>query len=1142
MLTLKDSNALKKISLSNKQGLTFEYLENGSLYAMKHEDILINQLLGTPLESSVQNIYLRLQQGSGYVTTPLLGPQSPSTFYHSDQQLRWTGSFKGVTYSCALTLASKDKAWFWSVELENTNARSMTADLMLVQDLALANAGAVRLNEAYVSQYIDHTVLKHAQRGFVLNARQNQAQGKCFPAVAHGCLGKGIGFATDGFQFYGLDYKETNKPQALKEKKLPNQVLQYEFAMAVLQCAPLTLTKAKPRHTGFFGYYNNHQPQATSGQLLAQIDRVLSQASRGTAAKHRETQITQSRSLFDQSPLFQSQELTPREIERFFPGAKRHIEKKGNKTHSFFYSDHYYVAFKAKERLSERPHGHILRSGRDLTPSDHILSTTAFMTGLFNAQVTVGNTSFNKLIGVTRNHLNVLKSSGQRLFIKTKNGYELLGMPSAFEMGLNHCRWIYKSRNLTVIVKTWTSMDLPACFTEVSFEGKVKAEVLLTYQMVMGNNEWDAAGRLNIDNKTKRVECLSAQSELMARQYPQAAFYVLPAAKSSIAAVGGDELLFQDGQRRAYPYLVFKSNPVKSITMIMTGNVVNRKEAQAQAQTMAKAVMPYAKTLALAHEYWSSFCNQAVLAIPKKGTGLERLDDILYWYFHNAMIHYLTPHGLEQYSGAAWGLRDVCQGPVEMLVATRNYGTLKQVLKMIFSHQFAETGDWPQWFMFDRYQEIQAPDSHGDIIVWPIKAVCDYIEHSNDTAILKEKIPYTSEKTKRMLKEKVSLLAHIQKEIAKIKANCVPGTALISYGHGDWEDTLQPADPEMRKKMISSWTVELTYQTLRRFSRICRKLNEAKLADDLDAFTEKMKVDFNTYLVKNKVAAGLVFFHSKKDIEYILHPDDQRTGIKYRLLPMTRGMISELLSKPQMEHHYRLINRHLLFPDGVRLMEKPIPYRGGIEKHFKRAETASCFGREISLQYVHAHIRYIEALAKIGQPEAIYKALLAINPIDIRQSVAMATARQSNAYFSSSDADFKDRYQAQKEFWKIKKGQIGIRGGWRIYSSGPGIYLHQLIANFLGLREWFDKVVIDPVMPKTMDRLTFAFNFGTKKVTYCYHVKGQGYSPSQVMINGKAVKEFNYLDNPYRTGGMAIDKQLFDRMLNAKSNRVDVFI
>ena len=46
-----------------------------------------------------------------------------------------------------------------------------------------------------------------------------------------------------------------------------------------------------------------------------------------------------------------------------------------------------------------------------------------------------------------------------------------------------------------------------------------------------------------------------------------------------------------------------------------------------------------------------------------------KLNDIFKWYIHNAMVHYTIPHGLEQYCGGAWGTRDVCQGPVELLSA-----------------------------------------------------------------------------------------------------------------------------------------------------------------------------------------------------------------------------------------------------------------------------------------------------------------------------------------------------------------------------------------------------------------------------------------------------------------------------------------
>ena len=49
--------------------------------------------------------------------------------------------------------------------LENPAAPRSRVDLVYAQDLALAPYGAVRMNEYYVSQYIDHTPLAHPTRG-----------------------------------------------------------------------------------------------------------------------------------------------------------------------------------------------------------------------------------------------------------------------------------------------------------------------------------------------------------------------------------------------------------------------------------------------------------------------------------------------------------------------------------------------------------------------------------------------------------------------------------------------------------------------------------------------------------------------------------------------------------------------------------------------------------------------------------------------------------------------------------------------------------------------------------------------------------------------------------------------------------------
>jgi cellobiose phosphorylase len=143
--------------------------------------------------------------------------------------------------------------------------------------------------------------------------------------------------------------------------------------------------------------------------------------------------------------------------------------------------------------------------------------------------------------------------------------------------------------------------------------------------------------------------------------------------------------------------------------------------------------------------------------------------------------------------------------------------------------------------------------------------------------------------------------------------------------------------------------------------------------------------------------------------------------------------------------------------------------------------------------YVHAHIRYVEALAALGRGRALDE-LLRISPVDLGRRLAHAAPRQRNAYFSSSDADFPDRESFARDFDRLRDGTVGVRGGWRVYSSGPGIYLRQLVQGVLGLTEQPGTLVADPVLPATADGLAVDLELAgrTRRVVYRVAEPGQG--------------------------------------------------
>jgi CRISPR-associated protein Csx3 len=179
-------------------------------------------------------------------------------------------------------------------------------------------------------------------------------------------------------------------------------------------------------------------------------------------------------------------------------------------------------------------------------------------------------------------------------------------------------------------------------------------------------------------------------------------------------------------------------------------------------------------------------------------------------------------------------------------------------------------------------------------------------------------------------------------------------------------------------------------------------------------------------------------------------------------------------------------------------------------------------------------------MAKLGDADALWRALQVVNPVKLDALLTHAVPRQSNTYFSSSDGDFADRYEAAAEFGRLRDGTVAVKGGWRIYSSGPGLYLHKVVTCLLGWRESFGKVVLDPVLPPNLDGLTVRFTRAGKMVTARYRVTSQSHSPKAIMINDKPFTAFRPLKSPYRPGGVAIPVAAFDAALNQTQNRVQI--
>ncbi len=1058
----------------NRGGLSIGLMPNGGIFSLEHAEagrrIVVNQIFGSPIAGGMGRLLLRIG-GADPAVLACAGAEAPCRVGVADDRFVWEGEQRGVAFRVTLSLDADANVWLWRLAVENRRAAELPCDALFIQDLGLGDPSFLMSNEAYASQYLDGFVARHPRAGFVVMSRQNLAQGGAHPWTAHGCLDGAEGFANDLRELLGPAHRDADALGPAFGVALLSRRLQYETGCAALLSRAVTLAPGSTTTWTFFGAYQPDHPAASSDADLALVDAV-----ERVAAAWRERDVVlaaPARTVLHEAPVAAAERLDGQAIRQRYR-RREQVEQVDGDELSFFTPAgalNRHVVLRDKERRVARRHGAILRSGKAMMPTEDTLSATAWMHGVFGAHLALGNPTFHKLFSVSRDPYNITRGSGLRILADWGDGWRLLAVPSAFEMGLCDCRWLYRLGKRTITVTARVSSEAPALQWRVAAEGG-KCRFLVFGHLVLGEHEYASRGRVEIDRAKTQFVFRFDPDSLWGKRYPRASYRLAIGTPKEVEAIGGDELLYLDGKRRSGGYAAIRTRPTRAFVFAVVGSLTDEGQAEGLAAQYAKGVDDDVLE-AQSARVWRRITRGLRLRNAKAEA--KAIDAILPWLVHDAMIHLTAPHGLEQYSGAAWGVRDVCQGPLELLLSLEHDKPAKAILRVVFAEQYEQSGDWPQWFMPEPYSAIRDREAHGDIVVWPLKALCDYVEATGDFAFLDEPIVWRRDDNFETTAHADPVAAHVAKLVATVRERFIPGTHLIRYGNGDWNDSLQPVDPAKRDWLTSSWTVALLHQQLIRYAEILRVAGRSAAAREHAALAAAMKKDFARCFFRDGVVAGYATFSpAGGPPELLLHPSDQITGASFSLISLTQAILGGLLTPAQARRAANQMAKHLLLPDGAHLMDKPLAYRGGPETIFRRGESAAFFGREIGLMYVHAHLRYAEAMGAVGDKEALWDALVVANPIAVTETIAHAALRQRNAYFSSSDAAFRDRYEASANWELAKTGEIAVEGGWRIFSSGPGVYVSLVVQHALGARRRFGKRISKRLLPAAQRSLRLA--------------------------------------------------------------------
>ncbi|HEY7930045.1 MAG TPA: hypothetical protein VID71_08540 [Steroidobacteraceae bacterium] len=1134
------------IRLSNGAGLAAELNANRSLRRFDCGNVSLLLFPGNEMEGGVTNLYLR-RHTDPLQWTSLLGPRTAgragaatrADTACSATQWRACGAWQGLRYVLELRLAANAAAWFWVLTLFNDTQAEQILDLTYVQDLGLTAYGAARNNEYYCSQYIDHTPLRHASHGYLVASRQNQVLEGRYPWTLIGSLRQAGAFATDALEFHGRSARAGGVAEDAPglRSELPSRRLQHEHSTVVLREEPLRLAAGKSASCGFFGVFMSDHRDASSDADLMRLPAVLalpeaalslSAGSQATAAPER------SGSLFTEAAALDSLDASDDELLEYCPGPWRHVERDAQgRLLSFFHGAGHHAVARAKELQVLRPHGQLLRTGRHQTPAESALTSTVWMDGAFHSMVAQGHVNLNRFLSTVRSYLGLFRSQGQRVFVQLQGRWQLLHLPSLFDMAAESCRWLYRHADGLIEVRAGAHSDPHALTLALRVLAGAPVRFLIAHHVAFSADDGAAGGAVQWQRDGRVIRVVPPEASELARRFPGGSFRLTLGETTQIERVGGDELLYGDARSRNQSYLCLLSTPVRELELQLSGDLIPQ-ETQSPIYAASTAELLPQVPIEPAEPGLGA---RGARVLPAQAA--ERLGEILPWFAQNAWVHFLSPRGLEQFSGGGWGTRDVCQGPVELLLALGRSEPIRDIVLRVMRAQNPD-GDWPQWFMmFERERLIRAGDSHGDIVLWPLVVIAQYLMASGDAAVLDEAVPFFDARGPDA-GERVSVWQHVERALALLQRRTVPGSRLAAYGHGDWNDSLQPVDPRLREHMCSAWTVTLQVQALRALAAALRHVGrDAARAAQLTAQAEAVQSDFQRLLIADGVLTGYAIFESDGERRYLLHPRDALTGVKYSALGMIHAILEDLFTPAQARDHLRLLDDELSGPDGVRLFDRPLPYHGGPQRIFQRAESATFFGREIGLMYTHAHLRYAQALAHLGEAERFLHALSQAVPIQIQSLVASADRRQANCYFSSSDAAFADRYEARADYERVRRGEIAFDGGWRVYSSGAGIAVGLILRRFLGWELRHDSLRLDPVIPGSLDGLRTRLALWGDSVQVRYRIGASGCGVHAVALNGQSL-QLQRESHAHRPGAVLIARAPLQALLRESANELQI--
>ena len=461
---------------------------------------------------------------------------------------------------------------------------------------------------------------------------------------------------------------------------------------------------------------------------------------------------------------------------------------------------------------------------------------------------------------------------------------------------------------------------------------------------------------------------------------------------------------------------------------------------------------------------WLKRFDSMIIDTPDEGMNIL----VNKWLRYQAISGRLWGRTAYYQQSGAYGFRDQLQDSLVFLPIDPSL-TEKQI-RLHAQHQ-KEDGTVLHWW--HPITETGLETKMTDDLLWLPFTIIQYLDETDNYEILSIKEPYYDNPDKRD-----SLFNHSVAAIERVLARFSErGFPLI--GAGDWNDGLSAVGLEMKGESI--WLAEFFYLILRKFSSVCERTGEQKLAEKYSFKADELKKAFDKYAWD-----GEWFFRATKDNGEKIGSKENEEG-KIFLNAQTWAVISGIAEKDKQKKAMDAVTKNLLKKNGALLLtpaySKPDKMIGYLSRYAPGR-------RENGGVYTHAATWAIWAYSILKDNKNAFEVYKRLSPINNGMNPDEYVAEP---YVTPGNIDGPD------------SPHYGM-GGWTWYTGSASWFQKVIVEFILGVRATQDGLLIDPCIPDHWKEFSIKRKF--RGTIYCIEFKNLNGNKGVpiIKVNGEPVE------------------------------------